>query len=579
MRPGDQAILYSRDPAWIRRVTAYSHGLLQLHGADREEELERLLDILSPTLLILDLRAKGARDLPALLRRRYPDILVIACGEEHSDPVMEARMAGVYGTVAFDVPAPAFKDLLHHSLDYLEAGRLIRHLQQRPTPQAGPEPVPTAPFDVALLRPFAAAQDRKTTAALVLERWAAATGALRLSLFLRAAETGLYELFADRNATPHARDFSCPADHPLPRRLHDHAQIIRSEALPACDDPSRQTMLRQSLAHLSATLILPFIHDGMLTGWMACSGAADGRAYPPHELQAFIALAQLTAEALAVQAPAQAAQEIDAAPMPSNEPSTAAPPASTAPPPSAHRDSAMETPTDDDELWSDLATSMAHEIRNPLVAIKTFSQLLPERYDDADFRGEFSRLVADEVARLNNTVEEINTFAHPPELVFRTVLLARVMDNALERVKRETRSAHLPVTITDATQTTVALHGDERALSESLAHLILNAVEATRQQKRPVVKVSIQQTASQEVLIMVADNGPGIPPPLQRKLFSPFCTTKARGLGLGLPVARRAILRHGGDITIDPAPEGTVVTVSLPILTLEQHTHETSPHC
>ena len=68
------------------------------------------------------------------------------------------------------------------------------------------------------------------------------------------------------------------------------------------------------------------------------------------------------------------------------------------------------------QFWTDLAAGMSHEIRNPLVAIKTFAQLLPERYADAEFRAEFSRLVAGEVDRLNGIIEQINAFAHPPAL-------------------------------------------------------------------------------------------------------------------------------------------------------------------
>src|SRR5207237_3358226 len=70
-------------------------------------------------------------------------------------------------------------------------------------------------------------------------------------------------------------------------------------------------------------------------------------------------------------------------------------------------------------FWTDLAASMSHEIRNPLVAIKTFAQLLPERFDDADFRKEFNQIVVSEIDRLDQIITKINNFAHPPELVFK----------------------------------------------------------------------------------------------------------------------------------------------------------------
>ena len=64
-------------------------------------------------------------------------------------------------------------------------------------------------------------------------------------------------------------------------------------------------------------------------------------------------------------------------------------------------------------FWTDLAASMSHEIRNPLVAIKTFAQLLPERFDDADFRKDFNEIVVQEIDRLDKIITQINNFAHP----------------------------------------------------------------------------------------------------------------------------------------------------------------------
>jgi PAS domain S-box-containing protein len=72
-------------------------------------------------------------------------------------------------------------------------------------------------------------------------------------------------------------------------------------------------------------------------------------------------------------------------------------------------------------FWTDLAASMSHEVRNPLVAIKTFAQLLPERFDDPDFRKDFNEIVVQEVDRLDKIITQINNFAHPPELVMKPI--------------------------------------------------------------------------------------------------------------------------------------------------------------
>ncbi|MDD2460247.1 MAG: ATP-binding protein, partial [Kiritimatiellae bacterium] len=67
-------------------------------------------------------------------------------------------------------------------------------------------------------------------------------------------------------------------------------------------------------------------------------------------------------------------------------------------------------------------------------------------------------------------------------------------------------------------------------------------------------------------VVTVSDNGPGIAPEVQAKLFSPFSTTKSGGLGLGLPLARRAVVDHGGRIDVDSSPKGTTVAITLPLM-------------
>src|SRR5947208_15080439 len=86
-------------------------------------------------------------------------------------------------------------------------------------------------------------------------------------------------------------------------------------------------------------------------------------------------------------------------------------------------------------FWTDLAASMSHEIRNPLVAIKTFAQLLPERFDDADFRKEFNQIVVSEVDRLDRIITQINNFAHPPELVLKSIDVLSPAQKGVETAK------------------------------------------------------------------------------------------------------------------------------------------------
>jgi len=109
---------------------------------------------------------------------------------------------------------------------------------------------------------------------------------------------------------------------------------------------------------------------------------------------------------------------------------------------------------------------------------------------------------------------------------------------------------------------------DETALTEVFAHLVANAAEATLGQNKPRITLAVKPIREGEhasgVIVTVQDNGKGIAPELQEKVFSPFCTTKARGMGLGLPIVKRTVFDHNGRVDIDSNPHGTSVSVMLP---------------
>ena len=219
-------------------------------------------------------------------------------------------------------------------------------------------------------------------------------------------------------------------------------------------------------------------------------------------------------------------------------------------------------------FWNDLAASMSHEIRNPLVAIKTFAQLLPERYEDPTFRSDFSELVTQEVDRLNKIIEQINDFAHPPELRFNALdvpqLLQNSIDSALKRAGRN--GVDIETSFEDDLP---PVWGDGQALGECFSEIIRNALEGASTVPDPRIHLSASlmpssNGGSDEVTVLVEDNGPGIPGDVLEKVFSPFCTSKAQGMGLGLPIARRTVIDHDGQIDLQSTEHGTRVRVGLP---------------
>jgi len=218
-------------------------------------------------------------------------------------------------------------------------------------------------------------------------------------------------------------------------------------------------------------------------------------------------------------------------------------------------------------FWTDLAASMSHEIRNPLVAIKTFAQLLPERFDDADFRKDFNEIVVQEIDRLDKIITQINNFAHPSELVLKPIDLRPSVRKAIELARERLKKNGVAIDTALPNDLPKVL-GDEAALTEAFAHLVANAAEATSGRSKPRITLAARGIRegghASGVVVTVKDNGKGISADLKEKVFSPFCTTKARGMGLGLPIVKRTVFDHNGRVDIDSNPHGTSVSVMLP---------------
>lgn len=216
-------------------------------------------------------------------------------------------------------------------------------------------------------------------------------------------------------------------------------------------------------------------------------------------------------------------------------------------------------------FWTDLAASMSHEIRNPLVAIKTFTQLLPERFDDADFRKDFNEIVVKEINRLDKMIGQIHNFAHPPELVFRPLDVSTPVHKAIEMAQERINGVSVEASLPNDLPKVL---GDETALAEAFAHLVTNAAEALSGQNKARITLSAkpirERNRATGVVVSVRDNGKGIAPEIKDKIFSPFYTTKPRGMGLGLPIVKRTVFDHHGRVEVNSTPRGTIVNVMLP---------------
>lgn len=234
-----------------------------------------------------------------------------------------------------------------------------------------------------------------------------------------------------------------------------------------------------------------------------------------------------------------------------------------------------------------LAAGMAHEIKNPLVALKTFTQLLPEKYSDREFRENFSRLANQEVDRINYLVEQLLDFARPSLPSFRKTDICEILGNTLLLLRSKLAEQNIEVKEEIAKRSlTIMADGDQ--LKQVLLNIIINALQAMEEKGVLAIKAGVRYATesgtvsargeglarrlhrlwSQDcVVIEISDTGKGIDPKDLPHLFDPFFTTKESGAGLGLAIAHSIIEEHGGIIDVKSTlGEGTTFLITMPML-------------
>jgi len=199
-----------------------------------------------------------------------------------------------------------------------------------------------------------------------------------------------------------------------------------------------------------------------------------------------------------------------------------------------------------------LASGIAHEIKNPLVAIKTFTQLLPRRSTEPQFVGEFGRIVGREIQRMERVVDRLRTLAHPGRRPAHTVDLRVPLGEALEFMQATFDEKRITVAA-GLGETPCRVLGDHQNLEQLFLNLLMNAHEATP--PGGSLRVAVTQEA-QQITVTVADTGPGIPPELLERIFEPFFTTKQRGSGLGLAISASVAQAHGARLRALNGPGG-----------------------
>jgi PAS domain S-box-containing protein len=223
-----------------------------------------------------------------------------------------------------------------------------------------------------------------------------------------------------------------------------------------------------------------------------------------------------------------------------------------------------------------LVSGIAHEIKNPLVAIKTFAELLPERFSDTDFRDDFSKVVGTEIDRIDGLVARLRGLAAPTPDTLAPIDLREPISDTLSLLRAQLE--HTQTTVDrdlGSSQALVAI--DPSQAKQLFLNLFLNALEAMTPGGHLAVQIlRFHRQGQSWIQVAVSDTGPGISDTIRAKVFEPFFTTKARGSGLGLAICRSITDAHRGAIRAETAVPGggTTILVEFPAANLHARIEE-----
>jgi len=214
-----------------------------------------------------------------------------------------------------------------------------------------------------------------------------------------------------------------------------------------------------------------------------------------------------------------------------------------------------------------LGASIAHEIRNPLVSIKAFAQLLPNHYSDPAFREKFSRLIGTEVDRIDRLTIQLLDMASPQNYQAVAFSLNPVLQASLELVEGKAQEQGVRV-MSELEAEPDKIYSDSGAVKQVALNLCFNALQAAESKGgNRWIRVTTRRVEN-KIEMIVSDSGPGISDEARSSLFQPFHSTKSTGFGLGLAICRDILTNVNATIAVDPMrpDEGATFRVIFPCL-------------
>lgn len=215
------------------------------------------------------------------------------------------------------------------------------------------------------------------------------------------------------------------------------------------------------------------------------------------------------------------------------------------------------------KLIADLASMLAHEIKNPLTIVSSLSEQLIEKKDDPVFMSRYQKLVLDEIKRITTLLNELLQFSKPAAPEIKNINPHDVIDHVINLV--EVKCQKSKISIVRDYKAKLSIPADFKQLEQAFLNLFINAIDAMEEGGTLTISTSTNYSAkssSYQYLMTIKDTGCGIDSKDKNMIFEPFFTKKLNGSGLGLPITKGIIEKHQGRILVESQlNKGTVFNI------------------
>jgi signal transduction histidine kinase len=381
--------------------------------------------------------------------------------------------------------------------------------------------------------------DLQSLSRRILETITQTMGVDKASLFLWNEEKGGYSLFESKNIKMTVSTSQIRKDDPLPHYLQKMREIIIREELAKGVNIPEINEVTKKMSSLEAEVSIPLISKGQLIGMINLGYKFSKDIYSHEDIELLGTLANQTAIAIEN---ARLYEDLK-------------------------RSKSYIRRADRLASLGTLTAGLAHEIRNPMVAIKTLTQLLPERLEDEEFRSQFVKIASGEVDRISSLINELLDFARPSDPKWEMEDINAILDGMILLITTETKKKLITIIKNYASNLPLA-QIDREQIKQVILNLLLNAIDATSENGTITVQTRsfIKPGGEPYVQIEFTDTGCGIPVEHLEDIFNPFFTTKATGSGLGLSISSQIVQDHKGYIDVESQLErGSSFFINLPV--------------